>query len=913
MNGLVRQLGLAVAGVSLIAGPVLAQTETAPPAPPAAAQPATPAPTPPPSTSPPAAGETAPPATAQPGTPPAGQQPAPAAAQPAPASGTAVPEVEVIQEKKAEPPPPPPEQIAEPKPKKKVAAPPPKPVAQPAPQPVPEPDVEPADIAEPSPPASTANARASGNVVPISPAGGAEIEVKKYPGGVSTTSRQDLERNNNATVQDVVQKNVPGAILTDVAGSSFRSQLEYRGFGAGSVNGFPQGLAVYQNGVRINEVFGDVVNWDLIPSNAINDITILSGNPVYGLNAIGGGASILMKDGFNFQGVEIDVMGGSFGRRQGSAQVGLASDNFAVYWAGETIQEDGWRDFSEGDVQRMYFDIGARGSMVEAHFNLTWADSSAGVATASPEDILDVGWERTFTTPQVTDLNVVMPTLNLAVKATDTLTFSGLAYYRRYESRIIDGNLGEFEDCGAVSPGNLCADEDGVLEPLEDANGNPVPIAAIDEPYGVLDRINQDARSYGGTIQAVEKADLFGLKNQFLVGSSYDRGKVAYTTSSEIGTIGEKYVVTGSGIVLAEPDDFAPRDVDVQTRYFGIYFSDTISLTDQLALTVGGRYNLARIELEDLTGDFPGITSNHSFERFNPNVGATYEFLPGFTLYGGYSEANRAPTPAELACADPENPCPIESFLTDDPPLEQVVTKSWEVGLRGDNGGAGGQVFRWNLGYFHAMNNDDILFVSSATTGRGFFLNAGDTLRQGIEAGIEYEREKSFSVYANYSWVRATYETANEFSSPNNPEGEPCEADPAETCINVSPGDFIPGIPQHRFKAGFDVWLTSKWKAGADLIAASGQYFLGDDSNLLPKLPGYTRVDLHTSYDLTENFQIYGLVNNVFDQRYGLFGTLFDPEEATEAGEPSGYTVESPFGFVPAAPVAAYGGVKMKF
>ncbi len=29
--------------------------------------------------------------------------------------------------------------------------------------------------------------------------------------------------------------------------------------------GTPQGLAVYQNGVRINEVFGDTVNWDLIP------------------------------------------------------------------------------------------------------------------------------------------------------------------------------------------------------------------------------------------------------------------------------------------------------------------------------------------------------------------------------------------------------------------------------------------------------------------------------------------------------------------------------------------------------------------------------------------------------------------------------------------------------------------------
>lgn len=745
----------------------------------------------------------------------------------------------------------------------------------------------------------------------MSPVGGAEIEVKKYPGGVTTTSSKDLERRPDATPQDVLQKTVPGAILTDVAGSSFRSQLEYRGFGAGSVNGFPQGIAVYQNGVRINEVFGDVVNWDLIPSNAISDITILSGNPVYGLNAIGGGASILMKDGFNFQGVEIDIMGGSFGRKEIGAQIGVQSGPFAFYWAGEAIDEDGWRDFSEATVTRMYMDVGAKGSLVEAHFNLTWSDSSAGVATASPEDILDIGWERTFTTPQVTDLNVIMPTLNLSVKATDTLTLSGLAYYRRFKSRIIDGNLGEFEDCGAGT--DLCAEEDGVLEPLEDINGNPVLIADVGvEPYGVLDRINQDANSWGGTIQAVEKANLFGLKNQFLVGSSYDRGQVRYGTSSEVGTIGEKYVVTGSGIILNEPDDFTGRDVDVQTEYVGVYFSDTLNITDQLALTFGGRFNFASIELLDLTGEFDGITSNHSFSRFNPNVGATYEFLPGMTVYGGYSEANRAPTPAELACADPENPCPIESFLTDDPPLEQVVTKTWEVGLRGDNGGSGGQMLKWNLGYFHAMNNDDILFVSSPTTGRGFFLNAGDTLRQGIEAGIEYST-KRLSVYANYSFIKATYESSFEISSPNNPEGVGCAADPGETCINVSPGDSIPGIPEHRFKTGFDYWLTSKWKFGADLIAASGQYHLGDEANLLPKVSGYSRVDLHTSYDVTENIQIYGLVNNVFDQRYGLFGTLFDPVEATEAGEPSGYVVNRPFGIVPAAPVAAYGGVKLKF
>ena len=425
-----------------------------------------------------------------------------------------------------------------------------------------------------------------------------------------------------------------------------------------------------------------------------------------------------MKDGFDFHGVDIEAMAGSFGRWQIATQVGAQSGPWAVYWAGEKIEEDGFRDFSPVDVKRMYADLGAKGSFVEAHVNLTWPDSSAGVATASPDDILNVGWNRTFTTPQITDLEVVMPSFNIAVKATDTLTFSGISYYRNYKSNVVDGNLLDAEDCEEVAdenglpdpfaPGTLCSEEveDGELEALRDAAGNPVNEDQVgEEPFGVIDNINQKAESWGGSVQAVEKQRVFGHGNQFLVGSSYDQGSVAYGTASEIGTIQPLYVVRGSGIFITEPDDFAPRNVAVDTKYFGVYFSDSFDITDEVTLTVGGRYNNAQIDLVDLSGNFPNITSSHEFSRFNPNAGLAYEFVPGISMYGGYSEANRAPTPAELACADPENPCPIESFLTDDPPLKQVVTDTWEAGFRGDNGGSNGHRFTWNAGLFRGVQH----------------------------------------------------------------------------------------------------------------------------------------------------------------------------------------------------------------
>ena len=900
----------AIVAMAALATPAWAQ-QTPEPAAPAAPPAAT---TPPPATTPPApaaqpAPTAQPPATAAPATTapdtaapaaPAAQPPAatPAAAPEttapeAPGSDASLPPVEVIQEA-PKPPPAPPQVVTKPAPKKKPvqqAAPPPQaqPVVQaqqPPPQAAPPPQAfEP----PPTPPPTTDQLRAQGSVVRVSPIGGSEIAIEKVPGAVSTISSETVGQAATKEPQEALQKSVPGITLGDASGNDIKAQIDYRGFGAGPVNGFPQGLAVYQNGVRINEVFGDTVNWDIIPKNAISDITVLSGNPIFGLNAIGGAISVVMKDGFNYEGAEVDVMGGMYGRKQISAQAGGNSGTIGAYFAGEIIDENGWRDFSPTEVKRAYLDIGAKGSRVEAHVNLTIGDTSAGVVAATPVELLAIDRSLTFTSPQITDLNVVMPSFNASVKVTDTLTVSGLAYFRRFRSRVIDGNVFE-------------GDEDDDDDDDDD-----------EDPVGVIDRINTDSESYGFALQAVDKRRILGRKNQFVIGTSFDKGKVGYTTSSELGEIEDNFVVEGSGIFL-DDGDFAPRNVAVDTRYFGIYVLDTLDLTDRLTLTFGGRFNHAKVDLEDLTGDFPDITSKHSFSRFNPTVGATYEAMPGITLFAGYSEANRAPTPAELACADPENPCPIESFLTDDPPLDQVVSKTYELGVRGKmKSPSGKQRLDWGVGLFRTTNYDDILFVSSSTTGRGYFFNAGDTLRQGVEASLAYQNER-FSFYASYAFIDATYDKLDvtEFSSPAHPLADDCIAVDEDSCITVSPGDSIPGIPKHRFKAGVNYWVTPRWKVGADLIAQTGQYRFGDDANLLDKLGGYARVDLSTSYDVTENIQIYAFAKNIFDAKYGLFGTLFEADEAPVVG-PYNIEFENPRSIVPGAPAAVYGGVKVKF
>lgn len=719
------------------------------------------------------------------------------------------------------------------------------------------------------------------------------------PSAVTNVTDTEIEREGTSSVQQTLQQQVPGIIISDAAGNPMRAEVSFRGFDASPVSGRSQGLAVYQNGVRINEAFGDTVQWDVLPSNAISSMSVVANNPSFGLNAVGGAISILMKDGFSYQGAEVDIMGGSFGRRQIGVQAGGSSGNAGVYVAAEGIKEDGFRDFSESEIKRFYGDIGLKGSMAEVHFSLTAADNHFGASAAAPVDLLERSWSNTFTTPQTTDLEVFMPTLSATVKATETLTVSSAAYYRHYKNRVIDGNVTEIGPCSDVGPG-LCLEGDPT-EPVVGLDGVQLTTADADDPLGTIDRLSTDSWSWGGALEGREKTPLFGRPNLFIAGVSYDKGRSKYRTSSELATIEGKYVAEGTGVLIGGPDEISPRNLFSENTYWGLYFSNALDVTDQLTVTVGGRYNNATIKMRDRTGDFDGLNATNGYERFNPMVGANYKLLKGLSLYGGYSESNRAPTPAELGCSDESFPCLIESFLTDDPPLDQVVGRTAEIGLRGQGYYYGGQ-YTWGAGLFRTLASNDILPVSE--DGRIFFVNGGDTLRQGVELQAAYETKK-WNVYASYAFVDATLD---ECSKPDD-EGQ---------CAFLNQGDRLPGIPRHRFKAGFEYWLTGKWKFGADLVAASNQPFYPNaesaEEGLNETLAGYTRVDLHTSYDITENIQVYGLVKNLFNQKYGLYGTYLDLETANEVDLELGNAgITDPRTISPSQPFAAYGGVKFKF
>jgi iron complex outermembrane recepter protein len=755
--------------------------------------------------------------------------------------------------------------------------------------------------------------------VPMSPVRGSEVPLDKIPSAAYQVSSVRIDRSGSPAIEQAIQQQVPGAIITDVNGNPFQADIQFRGFVASPVEGTPQGLAVYQNGVRINEVFGDTVNWELIPASAVKSIAVVTGNPLYGLNALGGALNITMKDGFDFQGVESDTRAGSYGRVQQYLQLGAKVDNFAAYAAVEGIWDEGWRFFSPSGVKRAYVDLGVRGSNSEFHINFTGAQSALGVVGPTPEQLLAQDWRSVFTSPQTTNNDLAMVSVNGNLNVTNALSLSGVGYVRSFHQKHVDGNISDVQPCNLLQGGDgydatspLCLETGNGVVPITNQFGGQVLTGRYyrpDDTIGEIDRTSNDTNSYGGTLQGTSKVPFYGHNNIFIGGASYDHGNVTATTTAELGLLNtQNFVVTGNGVFIGFPPlELAPVNLKVVTNYYGLYFSDTLDVTERVAVTVGGRYNYEAISLYDQL-NFPGsnLTGDHLYTRFNPMIGATYQFNRNFSAYGGYAEANRAPTPAELSCSDPAQPCLLQNFLVADPNLKQVVSKTWQGGFRGHLSPFNYGRLDWSAGVFSTSNIDDIINVTSPIiVTRGYFQNAGETLREGVEASARYA-VKGLSVYANYAYVEATFQNYLTLPSPNNPAAD------EEGSIHVRPGDRIPSIPLHRLKMGFDYSVTEAWSVGADIACASDVYFFGDESNQNPPIPEYGVVNLRTYYEIAPGVTIYGLINNVFNHRYATYGTFYETDIETVSGDPS-IGLTNPRMITPAQPFSAYGGIKLRY
>jgi outer membrane receptor protein involved in Fe transport len=298
------------------------------------------------------------------------------------------------------------------------------------------------------------------------------------------------------------------------------------------------------------------------------------------------------------------------------------------------------------------------------------------------------------------------------------------------------------------------------------------------------------------------------------------------------------------------------------------------------------------------------VNGEHAYDRFNPSGGLTFRLLPALQLYANYAETNRAPTPEELSCASAANPCSLLNFFVGDPNLNQVVARTYEVGVRGHIGDQTEQRLRFSADVYHTANTNDIIYeTTSYNPNLAFYTNAGRTLRQGAEANLRFDR-RELHVSASYAFTEATFQTPLLLNT-NSPAAD------ANGNEQVAPGDRIPGIPKHRANLVIDYSLCESFMIGGSVEGQSNAYRYGDEANLNAPISGYTIVDLNASYQLREGLTFFAVLNNAFNKRYNTYGSFAPVDAVPWPNVPGG--VSDPSTASPGTPITIYAGVRSTF
>ena len=777
---------------------------------------------------------------------------------------------------------------------------------------------------------------------------------------VQSAKSRDINSSGALELGDFMNRTLGSVHVNEVQGNPFQMDVSYRGYTASPLLGTPQGLSVYMDGVRMNQPFGDVVSWDLIPRAAISTLTLMPGsNPLFGLNTLGGALSVQTKDGKSDPGTSLQTTLGSHARRAVEFEHGGFNDQgLNWYVSGNSFKESGWRNESPSDVRQLFGKLGWQNSTTDLKLTLAHADNQLNGNGLQEQGLLARDRASVYTRPDITQNRSTLLNLAASHAVNDSLLFSGNAYYRNINTSTYNGDINEgaldqavYQPSAADKAALLAAGYSGYPASGATALNTPFPfwrcIAQAlqkDEPgekcNGLINRTQTAQQNFGLSGQLTWLGDFAGKRNQLVTGGGYDASRVSFQQSSQLGYLNPDRSVTGVNAygdgVSGGNVDGAPYDtrVDLSGRIqtWSVFASDTLSVQDNLHVTLSGRYNKTSIENRDqihAATDSASLSGDHHYARFNPAIGITYSPSPMLNTYAGYSESSRSPTAIELGCANPDQPCKLPNAMAGDPPLSQVVTRTLEAGVRGSAFGN----MQWNAGVFSAENRDDILFVADNQAGFGYFKNFGKTRRQGLELGMTGKVGK-LNLGAQYTWLDATYQSAETVNGTGNSSNDTASAGKPglDGSINIRPGDLIPLIPRQMLKLFADYTVSSALTLTGSMVAVSGALARGNENNAhrpdgttylgQGRSAGYATFNLGANYRATPQMEFIVQVNNVFDTQYNtaaqLGATGFDANvnyaaRALGGSSSAGFPVQQSTFFAPGAPRLIWVGLRYVF
>ena len=686
-------------------------------------------------------------------------------------------------------------------------------------------------------------------VVGVLPFGDALMEADRLPYALQSLDRSALRDAQGGNLAETMARKLTGVTVNEISGSPFQVDISYRGFRASPLLGTSQGLSVYLDGMRINEAFGDVVNWDMVPEAAIGRLALVPGsNPLYGLNTLGGAIALETRSGLLDPGAEVAVSAGSHGRRRVDLAYGANQDGWHGFAAATLFDEDGWRRHSAGRLANALVKLGRHGVATDWSASLSGGRSRLLGNGLLPEALYEQDRRAVYTYPDRSSNRVAQGSLRLNHRLRPGIEISALAYVRDSQRDTIGGDVGDeyadyVEDCADGFEAN------GEPEDPDECGFDRVDGAQL-HPAS-LNTTSTHQRGNGASINLHWRAGA----NSIDLGATLDRSRVRFAQFEQ-----EAFFTPSRGVVADPLEEVKPASsVTGRARAASAYAASTIGLRRGTDLSASVRFNRARVGNTLVTEDGPKPHESFTYTRLNPSLGITHA-RGALTWFANGAQSNRVPTVIELGCADPAEPCRLPVGLQSDPYLKQVVSRTVEAGVRGE--GFGATVFR-------TVNRDDILFGRAGATRAGYFSNFERTVHQGVELNWTF-RKGGLYLRADYSYLDAAY-------------GAPGILFTGARSVQVERGTRIAGLPRHTLKVNLDWEARPNLVLGAELRALSRMASQGNEDGLVDDeddapgdwgIAGHALLNLYANWTPAPGWQLFARIGNALDRRHESFGAL---------------------------------------
>jgi outer membrane receptor protein involved in Fe transport len=702
------------------------------------------------------------------------------------------------------------------------------------------------------------------NVVSQTPLPGLDMPLAQYPGHAQQADDAAIERAGGSNLADFLNRQFTGVTVAGIQGNPYQVDLSYRGHRLSPMLGSPQGLSVYLDGVRVNQPFGDVMDWEMLPEMALAGVTLVPGSsPLYGLNTLGGALVLTTKSGRTHPGTELDVSVGSAGRRRLEFGHGARWEGgWHGYVAGTLFDEDGWRDRSPGRLGQMFLKWGR--DQGDTSWSLSYALGRSHLTGNGllSQGLYDINRRAGYTFSDVTHNRSGLLNFQFTRALTPDDDLSVVAWHRGGRRRASHGDVSESWAQW--------------LEACEDSPQAAACTRPEDPGYvrnsAVFNRGEARQSEVGASAQWTHRSGI----HQWALGAELARSRTRYDQDVQ------EAVFDADRTAVPVPGSAAEHEVALRgsSGRLGLFAADTVSLGEKTRLSLSARWNASRVR-NDLGHPAPLQRESFRYRQLNPAIGISHDFSGAVTGFASLSQGSRMPTALELGCADPDKPCTLPVGLQSDPYLKQVIARTLEVGARVQPA----EGVQLSGALFRTVSRDDIVFVRAGASQAGYFTNVPETRRQGLELSARVQRG-AWEWQAGYSYLDATYQSSGVLPGPLSTESRPNA---------FGPGTRMTGLPRHVLKLSVDWRAAPGVSLGGDWLAFGSQVVAGNESGTRPelgKVAGFGIVNLRAHWQFSERWKAYLRVNNLLNKAYATYGSgnedLFPGGQAARSGDEVG-------------------------